>query len=65
MKDINKIADGLVKGNRRMLGKAITMVESRNPSHRRGASDLLEQVLPKAGKSIRIGITGNGITNLF
>jgi len=56
--EINKIADGLVAGNRRMLAKAITMIESRNPSHRRGASELLEQVLPNAGKSIRLGITG-------
>ena len=48
----------LLDGNRRALAKAITLVESKLPAHRDLAQDVLEQVLPYSGKSIRIGITG-------
>jgi LAO/AO transport system kinase len=48
----------LLGGNRRALAKAITMVESTLDSHRLQAQDILEQVLPHSGNSIRIGITG-------
>ncbi len=50
--------DNLLSGNRRALAKAITLVESKLPAHRDQAQDILEQVLPHAGKSIRVGITG-------
>jgi LAO/AO transport system kinase len=49
---------GLLAGNRRALAKAITLVESKLPSHREQAQGILEQVLPHSGNSIRIGITG-------
>jgi LAO/AO transport system kinase len=48
----------LLDGNRRALAKAITLVESRLESHREQAQEILEQVLPHSGNSIRIGITG-------
>jgi LAO/AO transport system kinase len=48
----------LLSGNRRALAKAITLVESKLDSHREQAQDILEQVLPHSGNSIRIGITG-------
>jgi len=48
----------LLDGNRRALAKAITLVESKLPAHRDLAQDVLEQVLPHSGNSIRIGITG-------
>ncbi|MCP3908245.1 MAG: methylmalonyl Co-A mutase-associated GTPase MeaB [Oceanicoccus sp.] len=50
--------DQLQQGNRRALAKAITLVESKLDLHRAEAQQILEQVLPKAGNSIRIGITG-------
>tara|TARA_R100001509_G_scaffold66177_2_gene36687 strand:+ start:1730 stop:2689 length:960 start_codon:yes stop_codon:yes gene_type:complete len=50
--------EALVGGNRRALAKAITLVESSLPQHREEAQTVLEQVLPQAGKSIRIGISG-------
>jgi LAO/AO transport system kinase len=50
--------DDLTSGNRRALAKAITLVESKLDSHREQAQDILEQVLPLSGNSIRIGITG-------
>ena len=48
----------LLDGNRRALAKAITLVDSKLESHREQAQDILEQVLPHSGNSIRIGITG-------
>ena len=45
-------------GNTRVLAKAITLVESRLPLHMEQAQDILEQVVPHSGGSIRIGITG-------
>jgi len=50
--------DALRNGNRRALAKAITLVESKLDTHRQQAQQLLEQVLPHTGNSIRIGITG-------
>lgn len=48
----------LLDGDTRALAKAITLVESRLPQHMAQAQDVLEQVLPHSGSSIRIGITG-------
>ena len=48
----------LISGNRRALAKAITLVESTLDTHREQAQDILEQVLPHSGNSIRMGITG-------
>ena len=50
--------DLLTAGNRRALAKAITLVESKLDTHREQAQQVLEQILPKTGKSIRIGISG-------
>lgn len=50
--------DLLKQGNRRALAKAITLVESKLDSHRVQAQEVLENILPNTGKSIRIGITG-------
>lgn len=40
------------------LPKAITLVESTKPEHRVEAEKLLEALMPKTGKSLRIGISG-------
>jgi len=48
----------LLSGKRRALAKAITLVESRLPQDMVEAQQILEQVLPHSGKSLRIGITG-------
>lgn len=51
-------AKNIFSGDRRSLAKAITLVESKLDHHRQEAQVLLEEILPKTGKSIRIGITG-------
>ncbi|PKD18202.1 protein kinase [Salegentibacter salinarum] len=48
----------LLDGNKTALGRAITLVESNQFSHRKKAQQLLEGALPYSQKSIRIGITG-------
>lgn len=55
---MSKEIEQLLAGNRRALAKAITLVESRRDSDREKSQKLLEQILPHAGNSIRIGITG-------
>lgn len=49
---------GILEGNRVMLGKAITLIESILSEHQEQAQAILEACLPYSGKSLRIGITG-------
>ena len=48
----------LLAGDRRALAQAITLIESTRGDHRERADALLASVLPHAGKSVRLGITG-------
>ncbi|MEL0315071.1 MAG: methylmalonyl Co-A mutase-associated GTPase MeaB [Halieaceae bacterium] len=50
--------DAIVSGDRRSLAKGITLIESTREADRVLAQDLLNGLLPRTGKSIRIGITG-------
>jgi LAO/AO transport system kinase len=56
--DINAYIDGILTGNRRMLAKTVTLIESRLPAHSKAAAAIMENILPHTGKSIRLGITG-------
>jgi LAO/AO transport system kinase len=49
---------GILSGNRTILSKAITLVESALAAHQEKAQEIIGKCLPHAGKSIRIGITG-------
>ena len=49
---------GIKSGDKRLIGKAITLVESKKPEHRKQAEDLLKEIMPLTGNSIRIGVTG-------
>lgn len=50
--------NGIRCSDKRILGKAITLIESKKPEHRELADKLLKEILPFTGKSVRIGITG-------
>jgi len=52
------LADAVLAGDRRALARAITLVESSRTDHRADAKALLERLVPHAGKSIRLGISG-------
>lgn len=50
--------DGITSGNRMLLSRAITLIESTKQEHQDLAQEIIEGCLPHAGDSIRIGITG-------
>jgi LAO/AO transport system kinase len=52
------LADGVLAGDRRALAQAITLIESTRVDHRVAASDLLQRLMPFAGNSIRLGVSG-------
>ncbi len=52
------LAEGVLAGDRRALARAITLIESTRADHRREAAKLLEALLPRSGRSIRLGISG-------
>ena len=52
------LVEGIRSGNKRLLAKAITLVESKKPEHRVQAEELLKEIMPFTGNSIRVGITG-------
>jgi len=56
--DAPALAAALAGGDRSLLARAITLVESRKPEHRRTARALLQAVLPMTGRAIRLGLTG-------
>ena len=55
---INALVAGLGSRDRAVLGRALTLVESNRPDHRRRAQELLTELLPRTGGAHRIGITG-------
>jgi len=55
---ISDYVQGIKASDKRILGKAITLVESKKPEHRDLADQLLKELLPLTGQSVRIGITG-------
>lgn len=48
----------ILSGDRRQLARAITLMESTRPEHRAQAEQLVAELIPHTGKSIRLGITG-------
>lgn len=55
---IPDLINGIRSGDKRLLGKAITLIESKKPEHRKEAEELLKEIMPFTGNSVRIGITG-------
>lgn len=53
-----KYVEGILKGDRILLSKAITLIESALPEDNELAEEVLSTIIPYTGKSLRIGITG-------
>ena len=49
---------GVRSGNRAVLGRAITLIESRRPADRDTAQTVLTRLMPHTGAALRVGITG-------
>jgi LAO/AO transport system kinase len=50
--------EGVRAGDRRMLAKTLTLLESRAPEHARCAEAVLEALLPRSGGALRLGVSG-------
>ena len=55
---VEELAAGVRAGDRSLLGRAITLVESTRPEHQGLANALLTELLPDTGKAHRVGISG-------
>jgi LAO/AO transport system kinase len=53
-----ELAQGIRAGDRAMLARAITLIESKRADHRKQAHLLVQELLPATGKAVRLGITG-------
>jgi LAO/AO transport system kinase len=49
---------GVRAGDISVLARALTLIESSSPRHQPLAEELLTRLLPQAGQSVRVGITG-------
>lgn len=58
MESLEYYKNGIIKGDRVILSRAITLVESKKNSHQELAQSLIDAIIPYSGKSYRIGITG-------
>jgi LAO/AO transport system kinase len=56
--DAELYIDGVLAGDRTMLARAITLVESNARKHAHVAEKVIHAIQPHSGRSIRIGITG-------
>mgnify|MGYP001816571234 CR=1 FL=1 len=56
--DAQAYVDGVRNGDRAVLARAITLIESEQPAHAELAQQVLEALLPATGNARRIGISG-------
>ena len=54
----DELVEGVSKGDRMILSRAITLIESNSPKHFAKAQRVLQRLLPRTGNALRIGITG-------
>jgi LAO/AO transport system kinase len=50
--------EGVLSGDRRIVAKTITLLESRRPDHVQLGQQVLERLVPDSGASVRIGVSG-------
>ncbi len=55
---VEDYVNGVLAGNRMILSRAITLVESNATRHFETAQQIIQRILPYTGKSVRVGITG-------
>ncbi len=56
--DVARLARGIRAGERAVLARAITLIESRRADHQKAARGLVQELLPQTGAALRVGITG-------
>ncbi len=55
---VDDYVKGVLAHDRVILARTITLLESNSPAHLEIAQEVLQQLLPHTGQSIRVGITG-------
>lgn len=55
---VDDYVEGVLNGNRMILSRAITLIESNAAAHFDMAQQVIQKLLPYTGKSTRVGITG-------
>uniref|UniRef100_UPI00331EAC28 methylmalonyl Co-A mutase-associated GTPase MeaB n=1 Tax=Pyramidobacter piscolens TaxID=638849 RepID=UPI00331EAC28 len=55
---VDEYARGILNGERAILSRAITLIESNAPKHFATAQELIQKLLPHTGGSMRVGVTG-------
>ncbi len=55
---IEQHVNGVLAGDRVILARTITLIESNARHHLETAQEVLQKILPNTGKAIRVGITG-------
>lgn len=55
---LTEYVDGILRSDRTILARAITLIESSREADRAMAEQIVEECLPHSGNSIRVGITG-------
>jgi LAO/AO transport system kinase len=56
--DLRTLEQGIRAGDRTLLSRGITLIESNLPKHFEPGQELIKRLLPASGDSIRVGITG-------
>lgn len=58
LKPVDEYVKGILDGNKLMLARTITLIESILPAHKVHARKIIDALLPYSGKGTRLGITG-------
>ena len=56
--DIADLVRGIRAGERAVLARAITLIESKRSDHQATARQLVQELLPLTGRAVRVGVTG-------
>ena len=56
--DLARLEHGIRAGERAVLARAITLIESKRADHQKAARLLVQNLLPLTGRAVRVGITG-------
>src|SRR5437773_329537 len=56
--DLASLARGVRAGERAVIARAITLIESGRADHQKAARRLVQNLLPQTGHAVRVGITG-------
>src|SRR6202521_2986849 len=56
--DLKALMRGIRAGERAVVARAITLIESKRPDHQKAARELVQHLLPDTRKGVRAAITG-------